>query len=213
MTVNRPLIKRVVDNRDKQRTYREQKYRFKRAVSNEFYLEALMIDYALLEDRLRALLFHMGFLTDRNATKIWKMKKQFLNDVVSKYKEPKENGTLTISSISGKIKIIRCVLLWSNDTRETNDQDAHLRALKNRCNTTDASKLLSTLNEVQNWCRYRNEVIHGLMNKNVEDLSQKLEEMVNKGKILADSIDNQVKLFKKGNVIRKSVNLSNSNLE
>lgn len=212
MTANRPLIKRVVDNRDKQRTYREQKYRFKCAVSNEFYLEALMIDYALLEDRLRALLFHMGFLTDRNATKIWKMKKQFLNDVVSKYKEPKEKGTLTISSISGKIKIIRCVLLWSNDTQETNDQDAHLRALKNRCNTTDASKLLSTLNEVQNWCRYRNEVIHGLMNKNVEDLSQKLEEMVNKGKILADSIDNQVKLFKKGNVIRKSANLSNSNL-
>lgn len=211
MAENGPLIERVIDNKDKQRTYQEQKGRFKRAVKNEFYLEALMIEYALLEDRLRSLLFHMGFWVDRNATKIWKAKKQFLNDIVSKYKGSKETGTLTISSISGKIKIIRCVLLWSIYAQETNDQDAHLQALKNRCNTIDVDKLLSTLDELQNWCRYRNEVIHGLMNKNVEGLSQKLKEMVNTGKILADNIDNQVKLFKKGNVIRKSANLSNSN--
>lgn len=37
-------IKPVKDNIDKQRTYREHKGRYKRAMENEFYFEALLID-------------------------------------------------------------------------------------------------------------------------------------------------------------------------
>lgn len=55
----------VKDNLDKQRTYAKQKGRYKSAMSNEFYLEAIMIDYALLEDRFRSMLYHMGFLSNR----------------------------------------------------------------------------------------------------------------------------------------------------
>lgn len=45
-------IQPVTDNRDKQRTYSEQMGRYARAMRGAFYLEALLIDYAMLEDRL-----------------------------------------------------------------------------------------------------------------------------------------------------------------
>ena len=64
------MIKPVIDNADKQRTYREHKARYKKAMENEFYFEALLIDYALMEDRLRSMIYHMGFLRDRSCFKI-----------------------------------------------------------------------------------------------------------------------------------------------
>ena len=45
-------IRPVTDNKDKQRTYSEQMGRYARATRGAFYLEALLIDYAMLEDRL-----------------------------------------------------------------------------------------------------------------------------------------------------------------
>lgn len=54
--------------------------------------EALLIDYALLEDRLRAMLYHMGFLTDRFALKIWKKKSADLREIVAAYKESHETN-------------------------------------------------------------------------------------------------------------------------
>lgn len=42
-------IQPVTDNKDKQRTYSEQMGRYARAMRGAFYLEALLIDYAMLE--------------------------------------------------------------------------------------------------------------------------------------------------------------------
>ena len=200
-------IKPVTDNSDKQRTYRAHKGRYKRAMENEFFFEALLIDYALLEDRLRSMIYHMGFLKDRTAFKIWKKKSAYLQDIVSSYKNADENCQLGISRISGKIKIIRCVLEWAAYTEGGYQKDRHLSALKSQCEGLDIGGLLSALDELQEWCAYRNEVIHGLMNKNLESLSDKLKAHAEAGMQLANYFDNQEKLLKKGNRIRKSANL------
>ena len=76
-------IQPVTDNLDKQRTYREHKGRYKRAMENEFFFEALLIDYALLEDRLRSMIYHMGFLKDRTAYRVWKKKSLCLQEIIS----------------------------------------------------------------------------------------------------------------------------------
>ena len=100
-------IKPVKNNIDKQRTYREHKGRYKRAMENEFYFEALLIDYALLEDRLRAIIYHMGFLKDRTAFRIWTKKHACLQEIISLYQDPTDSCQISIRDISGKIKIIR----------------------------------------------------------------------------------------------------------
>lgn len=200
-------IKPVTDNVDKQRTYREHKGRYKRAMENEFFFEALLIDYALLEDRLRSMLYHMGFLKDRTSFKIWKKKVPCLREIVSAYKDKDETSQLGIINISGKAKIVRCVLKWAAYTEGGYQQDKHLSALKSQCEGLDIGGLLSTLDELKDWCAYRDEVIHGLMNKNLESLSDELKVHAETGMQLAVFLDNQVKLLKKGNKIRKSANL------
>ena len=127
------IIKPVIDNLDKQRTYREHKGRYKRAMENEFFFEALLIDYALLEDRLRSMIYHMGFLQNRKAHKIWKKKYSCLQEIVSMYKEDKENCQLGISNISGKAKIVRCILKWAAYTEGDFKEDPHLYTLKSQC--------------------------------------------------------------------------------
>lgn len=64
-----------------------------------------------------------------------------------------------------------------------------------------------TLDEISEWCDYRNEVIHALLNKNTNSLDERLELQAEKGMELARFLDDQVKGVKKYNRIRKSINL------
>ena len=50
----------VVSNRKKYENYREQLGRLNKALKEHFYLEAIFIEYAILEDRLEAVLRHAG---------------------------------------------------------------------------------------------------------------------------------------------------------
>ena len=54
------LIKPVQNNKEKQETYRYHLGRYNCAMRNGFFFEALIIVYALLEDRLIAFLYYCG---------------------------------------------------------------------------------------------------------------------------------------------------------
>ncbi len=47
-------------NMQKYENYKEQMNRLKKAMANAFYLEALFIEYAIMEDRTESLLLHAG---------------------------------------------------------------------------------------------------------------------------------------------------------
>ncbi len=49
-----------VDNMQKYDNYREQMGRLKKALKNYFYLEAIFIEYSIMEDRLESILRHAG---------------------------------------------------------------------------------------------------------------------------------------------------------
>ena len=50
----------ISDNMQKYENYREQMGRLKRAMDARFFLEAIFIEYAILEDRLESVLRHSG---------------------------------------------------------------------------------------------------------------------------------------------------------
>jgi hypothetical protein len=50
----------VADNAQKHENYREQFNRLKKALSSEFYLEAIFIEYTIIEDRTESILCHAG---------------------------------------------------------------------------------------------------------------------------------------------------------
>lgn len=196
----------VADNREKQETYREQMQRYIRAMRAGFFFEALLIDYAMLEDRLRSFLYHIAFFVSRDKTVCWKRTKPYFQKMVAAYKRNDEKATLGVTNISGKIKIVRSALRWVAEADAANESDRYLLMLKNQCESLDIGAVFETLDAVQEWCSYRNEIVHALLNKNVPGVYADLENQAKSGMDYSRLIDTQVRILKRGNRIRKSVN-------
>ena len=71
----------------------------------------------------------------------------------------------------------------------------------------DIDWLIRTLSDIQVWCRYRNEIIHCLLNKNIDSVGLSIAEQAETGFSLARDIDTQVRSIKRGNMIRRKMNL------
>lgn len=54
------LIEVVKDGYEKKETYRQQIGKYRKALDNGFYFEAMLITYAMLEDRMRSFLYYIG---------------------------------------------------------------------------------------------------------------------------------------------------------
>lgn len=199
-------IEPVKDNHDKQRTYQEQLKKHKRAMTGEFYFEAIMIDYALMEDRLHSMLYHMGFLADRLDIKLYKKNRPLLVEMVTACMDAEAAKKLGISNITGKLKLIRSVVHWAANAPEE-QSDKYRAALNSRCRELDLQELEQTLDAVVNWCEYRNEIVHAMMNKNMDSLSQFLRERAEEGLRLARTLDSHLRILKKRGRIRTAAGL------
>lgn len=198
-------IKPVESNIEKACTYRQMKGRYNKAISENFHFEAIMIDYAMIEDRLRSFIYHIGGMNNRTSLKLDnKISKPFLLPLYNEYTKKKCVG-LNLSNVSTKYNIIRAVLNWVENTEGANGK--YQQKLKFACESLDIEDVLQCFDELEKWCSYRNEVIHGLMNKNILSLDEKLADKAEEGMKLAMRIDSYVRMVKKGNIVRKSLNL------
>lgn len=203
-----PQITPVASNREKQQTYREFMARYSRAMRNEFYLEALLIDYAVLEDRLRFFLYHMGVFRFRNNPRpnVDEVKRA-LASIVKEWKSKEENDQLGVNTITGKMKIIRCSAKWAALSEGVPDGGRYPAELKNKLQGLDLNRLTELLDEIKAWCGYRNEVIHSLLNKNNIRVDERLESMAQQGMELAREMGGFVAQLKKGNTLRNKLGL------
>lgn len=204
-------IDAIKNVRDKQNTYRLLMGRYKRAISNEFYFEAMLIVYGMMEDRLRSFIYHSGGLKNRVSSKFnssGDVNKKVVK-VISTYLRDDENDSLGLKNIKNKMKIVRCLTEWASTSEEQYD-DEYLMALKRQYESVDPDVLLGTLNDMLSWLDYRNEVIHGVLNKNMDSLNDNLSDKVEEGMKYARELNNQCRLFKKGNDIRRQLRLQNN---
>lgn len=215
------VISPVETMQEKYETYRAEMARLKVALQQGFYFEAMLIEYALLEDRLRSFVYHAGLLQNRKASHLLPGKNAVRKDFnriaqrvkTWKLEDGKETGNtsnferLSVNKISDKIFIVRTIVLWSSELESLPDESRYLQALRGQCESLDAAVLLETLDAIDTWRMYRNEVIHSLMNKRMESIQQKLSEQVEQGVQFARQLDAQVTILKKNNRIRKAARL------
>lgn len=215
------VISPVETMQEKYETYRAEMARLKGALQQGFYFEAMLIEYALLEDRLRSFVYHAGLLQNRKASHLLPGKNAVRKDFnriaqrvkTWKLEDGKETGNtsnferLSVNKISDKIFIVRTIVLWSSELESLPDESRYLQALRGQCESLDAAALLETLDSIDTWRMYRNEVIHSLMNKRMESVQQKLSEQVEQGVQLARQLDAQVTILKKNNRIREAARL------
>lgn len=202
---NQRMIQSVNDLNDKEITYRAMLGRYKTAIKYGFYLEAILIDYAMLEDRMRSFIYHAGALSDRGAKRVSGPGKKYISAIVKQF-NPNEN--LGITRMSGKRTIIRSILQWEESISDPS-ADRYLKTLRSRIEELDVGGLLQMLDDSEEWCKYRNECIHSVMNKNLESLEGGIAAKSMEGMEYARFLDSQVKILKRGNTVRKSIRLSN----
>lgn len=200
-----PKITPVRTNMEKKTAYQIQMERFKRAKAGGFHLEAIFILYALIEDRLSAFLFHAG-ITNATREKITRNTKV----------RPHLDSTLTvlntrqpsIRNVSAKIKLIKELMEWSTDYSVNEPVLNYLDALYKQINRTAGSdQMIDTLTSIECWCASRNELVHALMNKKVDNQDALLQTMVEEGEACNRSLQNFVKSFKNRNTLRKTFNI------
>ena len=199
------MIAAVQNNAEKANTYRELMTRYNKAVKEGFYFEALLIEDAMSEDRTLSFLYHCGVQNSRDSLKVSKISRNNLLKTIL----PAEEGKVRRYSLDGlgrKIEIIDAVLKWSCEIDYT-PEDKYLRTLKRQLESLDIYELQETLKCINKWKDYRNEVIHGLLNKKIDILWLDVASQVEEGMKLARSLDNQVRIVKKNNKIRKAANL------
>lgn len=191
-------IQPVTGRTDKQRTYQEHMQRYKKALQNGFFLEAIMIDYACLEDRLRYMLYYIGVIGSETDYKITgrSQRVRSFREILHEYVGPKEN--MGIMSISGKRQIVRSIFLLANEEEKPKEDD------KQRCLLWSAlhdeehiADTIRILDEIEQWCAYRNEIVYSLLNKNLESLHERVEQQAEKGYELFRRLDKQVQWVKR----------------
>lgn len=172
--------------------------RYKKAIQNGFFLEAIMIDYACLEDRLRYMLYYIGVIGSETDYKITgrSQRVRSFREILHEYVGPKEN--MGIMSIRGKRQIVRSVFLLANDGEKPKEDD------KQRCllwialhDEEHIADIIRILDEIEQWCAYRNEIVHSLLNKNLESLHERVEQQAEKGYELFRRLDKQVQWVKR----------------
>ena len=201
------IVRQVANNEEKRVGYAQQKARYKLAMHEGFYLEALLITYAMIEDRLRGILYHSAAIANETDSRVTnKTRAQVI--IIKECYYPDNQHRLRINTITGKIQIVEAMLRWSVERPSDESLDHYQIALRAQITERlDVGSALATFGELAEWLNYRNEVIHGLMNKNFAALDKSLEQHCKQGMRLAMDLDNCAGRLKYRNRIRKSVGL------
>lgn len=202
-------IQPTKNNDEKRNTYAMLKGRYTKAVKYGFSFEAMSLAYALIEDRLRSFLLYIGALDERDSFKVTRnsVRRTDLKMIAEKYPDKKGVNNLGITAITAKIRLIRATLLWAED-QVGNPESEYLKVIKSeyeRCLDNDA--LLKTLEDIESFCAYRNEVIHAAFNKNYMILDSGISYEVEKVMEAERFLELQINALKRSNKIRKKMNM------
>ena len=197
-----PMIETVSgDMQEKYNTYKTMMKRYNLAVKHEFYFEAMLIIYAMLEDRFRSFIYHAGFLDDRDSKGLGhKRLKLFVRFLMEEYCDIPHDSRLKLDNISAKMDVVKSLIMWAQNDREPVGK--FQTELKKQLKKVECDELLVKLTELTEWLRCRNEIIHGLMNKKADKLADSLPEMVEKGLAFARFFDKQVGRIDKNDSVR-----------
>lgn len=189
----------VKDNKEKQKTYTEVMTQYKRAVEGGFFGEAMMIDYAVMEDRLRSLLFHIGALKSRESFRVDNA--YFIEQFTLNAKTDK-NGSIysEMSSISQKLNIMKKVVKY---TIEHLENRYCLELWDTLGGEIEILWMQDELKIIENWKDPRNEIVHALLNKNTDEVNARYETICKEGKKLGEYLNTQVKKAKKNPKLRE----------
>jgi Mg2+ and Co2+ transporter CorA len=188
----------VADNYEKRDTYQRNMQRFNKARRDEYYLEALWILYAMIEDLTTSFFYYIGFVSEKNRSSVAKRVKNDVRDILEM---PTGKNKYGLNNISGKLDAIAKVLSWAQTTEKSIGYQGDLKALVT--GKVKFQLLYDALKDLDEWRDIRNELVHALFNKKYDEVEPRLAEMVDRGYKAMRVLDNSIKAIKRGTNIRK----------
>ena len=208
--------------KEKQLTYTTEYRQFNKAMKEEFYLEAVAIGYAIIEDRLTAFLHHAGVVTRTNEDlRINRKVYPYIRKLLNK----EDDYSVKIKDISVKIALVTALLNMTENEANAIDayvanyvqglkrkraiaQTGYMHDLYAEIKKVNAELVLSTFARIEPWRIQRNHLIHALLNKTVESTKDVKKECAEESYAITRAIDNNlVKPFKQDNKLRKKYNI------
>ena len=215
-------MKTVKNGQEKYQAYKQNFSMLNKAMKYHFYLEAVAITYAMMEDRLVSFLHHAGVVTrDKGDMSINGKVYPQMRELMGKT----ETESIRIKNISVKIEVIQKLLELSEEKAAEIDAAAvaktahkpkrkraiedYMQQLRKQVQATvDHDNAMDVLNAVDKWRQYRNPLIHALMSKTTETSEITKKICAEEGCDLVRSLDHiLVKDFKKDNQLRKKYNI------
>lgn len=190
-------ISEVKDGKDKQETYISEINRYKKAIRNEFYFEATIIVYALLEDRINAFLYYLKIANRKSdGYLMWNNKSKKVIQGIYVKLNGEDTKQIRLNKISTKINIIQSIINWNLYMSKDNIGEIEKELIK-LCTKLDLKKISQSLNELLDWCDYRNQIVHNLMNKYTKEINDNIWYKTEEAFELVRYIDSQIKKIKK----------------
>ena len=193
-------IETIEDGKEKAGVYSYQMKRYELAIQHEFYFEAIVISYAMIEDRLLAFLHYAGVIDRRICTQNNQVKQKIrvceqAKKQINILLKNKESYTMNLDSISSKIRIINALMKLPE---ENNDPYLNL-VLAQIDKTIDREKFKTLFKELKTWLKPRDQIIHALMNKRTNDVLERQPNIAKDGYNIGRTLDGFVAKFKTGN--------------
>ncbi len=196
------VIPSVTTNTEKYLSYKEHMTRLNKARAGGFYLEAIFILYAMMEDRLSAFLYYAG-VTNKTREKVTSTKKvrPHLNQTFS-------TQGANLRMISKKMGLIKTMIAWSDGYTPVDKSRDYLDVLCRQVQSTaHRDEIIGTLEGIEAWCKRRNQLVHALLSKKVENQEELLIELVETGLQHNRKLDSFICSFKVRNNIRGQFNI------
>lgn len=208
--------------KEKQLTYTTEYRQFNKAMKEGFFLEAVAIGYAIIEDRLTAFLHHAGIVTRTNEE--LKINRK-IYPYIRKLLDKEDDYSVKIKDISVKIALITALINMTESDANTIDvyvadyvqglkrkrsiaQTGYMHDLYTKIKKVNTELVLSAFAKIEPWRIQRNHLIHALLNKTVESAKDVKKACAEESYAITREIDNNlVKPFKQNNRLREKYNI------
>ena len=212
----------VLTGKEKQLVYTKEYRQYHKAMRAQFYLEAVSIGYAIIEDRLVAFLHHAGIVSrDKSDLRITTAAYPYIRLLLKK----SEKYSIRVKNLSVKSEIITALLNMSSDRAAKIDAEveAYIQTKKRKraiakpgymqdvykqLQKIDKHTALTEIARIEGWRVNRNQLIHELMKQTAASAEETKKTCALESYSITRDIDNVlVKPFKDKNRIRRKYNI------
>jgi len=190
------LIESISNNKEKQFVYQTQIKRYTKAIREDFYYEALIITYGLLEDRINSMLSYLNIINKRRDGKVV-LSRKYKNYIETIYNYNKDKyiklDVKKLGNVYVKMEILKA-LFTEYKNKANND---YINENNKKLAKLNIDALLIKLDLLDEWRLYRNEIIHNLMNKKTSFLEDELRIKTEDAFVDIRFIDGEIKKIKR----------------